>query len=202
MSIIENFFDKSKSFNEFINHYINYQSECLRQLGDVNYDQLVTKILECHNNGNKIIVIGNGGSASNATHISTGLSYITRNWDRPLRSLPLTTDSILITSLANDFSFEDIFENQLKIHLSSGDLILALSTSGNSLNILKAVKYAKTRGHFIASLTGHDGGELKNLSDFNINIKSEHVLHGIAEDAHMVWGHALSYYLEYYFKKI
>lgn len=200
MSIIKKSFDSSTDFDQFLDKYVDFYVDAVRKLKSHNFSSLMEQIAKCHSAGKKIIVFGNGGSAANATHLSTGLSFITRSWERPLKSISLAADSILLTSLANDFAFEDVFYRQLQVHLEPGDLILALSVSGKSKNVLKAVRYAKDCGNVVVSLTGSNGGELKGLSDICVHIESDETLFGVTEDIHMVLGHALTYFLEYHFK--
>lgn len=201
MSIIKKSFESSTNFGEFLNKYLDFYVDAVRQLKSHDFSPLMEQLYKCHHDGKKVIVFGNGGSAANAIHISTGLSFITRSWERPLKSISLSSDPILLTSLANDFSFDDVFYRQLQVHLEPGDLILALSVSGKSNNVLKAVRYAKDCGNTVISLTGSDGGELKGLSDYSVHIASDETLFGVTEDIHMVFGHALTYFLEYHFKK-
>jgi len=201
MSIMKKSFESSTNFGEFLNKYIDFYVEAVRQLKTHDFSPLMELLDKCHRDGKKVIVFGNGGSAANAIHISTGLSFITRSWEKPLKSICLSADPILLTSLANDFSFEDVFYRQLQVHLEPGDLVLALSVSGKSKNVLKAVGYARDCGNIVLSLTGSDGGELKGLSDYSVHISSDETLFGVTEDIHMVFGHALTYFLEYHFNR-
>ena len=201
MSIIKNSFESSTDFGEFLNKYIDFYVDAVKKLKTHDFTPFMDLIYQCHKDGKKIIIFGNGGSAANATHLSTGFSFITRSWDRPIKSMTLAADPILLTSLANDFAFEDVFYRQLQVHLEPGDLVLALSVSGKSKNVLKAVRYAKDCGNKIVSLTGSNGGELKGLSDISVHIESDETLFGVTEDVHMVLGHALTYFLEYHLKK-
>lgn len=198
MSIIKKSFESSTNFNEFLNKYIDVYVDAVKRLQSHDFSPFMDQIYKCHAEGKKIIVFGNGGSAANAIHLSTGFSFITRSWERPLKSISLSSDPILLTSLANDFSFEDVFYRQLQVHLEPGDLVLALSVSGKSKNVLKAVRYARDCGNTVIALTGSDGGELKGLSDIAVHIASDETLFGVTEDIHMVLGHALTYFLEYH----
>lgn len=201
MGIIHKTFKDSDGFNDFLSKYLDYYVQILNQMKLIDFQPILELILECHKNQKKIIILGNGGSAANATHISTGLSFITRNWKEPIRSLSLSSDSILMSSLANDFSFDEIFSRQLMVHLQPGDLVIALSVSGRSKNVIKAAEFAKSKGNTIIALTGSDGGELIKLTDKFVHIKTPETMFGITEDSHMVFGHALTYYLEYLFSQ-
>ncbi len=120
--------------------------------------------------GGKLLICGNGGSAADAQHMAAemiGRMLIERN---PLPALALTTDTSNITAIANDYSYEAIFEKQVQGLGNKGDVLLAISTSGNSKNVLRAVHAAKAKGMKIVSLTGGSGGELKAISDVNLNV--------------------------------
>ena len=119
----------------------------------------------CMTNGNKIMSCGNGGSAADAQHFSSEM--LNRfEMERPaLPAIALTTDTSTLTSIANDYSYEEIFSKQIKALGQSGDILLAISTSGNSSNVEKAVKTAKERGINIVALLGRDGGSITKLLD-------------------------------------
>jgi DnaA initiator-associating protein len=122
--------------------------------------------------GNKILSCGNGGSAGDAQHFS---SELLNRYERDRPSLPamaLTTDSSTITSIANDYSFDEIFSKQIKALGQPGDILLAISTSGNSRNVINAMEAALTRDMTIVALTGKDGGEMAGfLSENDVEIR-------------------------------
>jgi phosphoheptose isomerase len=119
----------------------------------------------CMTNGNKIMSCGNGGSAADAQHFSSEM--LNRfEMERPaLPAIALTTDTSTLTSIANDYSYREIFSKQIKALGQSGDILLAISTSGNSSNVEKAVKTAKERGIHIVALLGGNGGSITKLLD-------------------------------------
>jgi len=122
--------------------------------------------------GNKILIAGNGGSAADAQHFAaelTGRFEINRN---PKAALALTTDSSAITAIANDFGFEYIFSRQVEALGNSGDILLVISTSGNSPNLLKAVEVASAKGLITVGLLGKDGGKLNNMLNHAIVVPS------------------------------
>lgn len=126
-------------------------------------------------NGNKILTCGNGGSAGDAQHFS---SELLNRYERDRPSLPamaLTTDASTITSIANDYSYEEVFAKQVRALGQSGDILLAISTSGNSRNVIKAMEAAVSRDMKIIALTGKDGGEMAGLlgdNDVEIRVPS------------------------------
>jgi len=120
--------------------------------------------------GHKLLICGNGGSAADAQHMAAemvGRMLVERN---PLPALALTTDTSNLTAIANDYSFEVIFEKQVLGLGREGDVLLAISTSGNSKNVLRAVEAAKQKGIKVVSMTGGAGGKLRELSDVNLNV--------------------------------
>jgi DnaA initiator-associating protein len=125
--------------------------------------------------GNKILSCGNGGSAGDAQHFS---SELLNRYERDRPSLPamaLTTDSSTITSIANDYSYDEIFSKQVRALGQSGDILLAISTSGNSRNVINAMEAALSRDMTIVSMTGKDGGEMAGLlgeNDVEIRVPS------------------------------
>lgn len=132
-------------------------------------------MVECLLGGHKILTCGNGGSAGDAQHFSSELlnRYET---ERPsLPAIALTTDSSTITSIANDYSYEEIFSKQIRALGNSGDILLAISTSGNSKNVIKGIEAAVARDMKIVALTGNDGGEIAGLlgeNDVEIRVPS------------------------------
>lgn len=122
--------------------------------------------------GKKLMVCGNGGSAADSQHLVA--EFVSRlTVDRPaLRSIALTTDTSILTAIGNDYSYDNVFERQVEALGQPGDVLLALSTSGNSKNCVKALKLAKQMGIHTISYTGNGGGAMRELSDFNVIIPS------------------------------
>lgn len=121
--------------------------------------------------GGKILIFGNGGSAADAQHMAAemvGRMLVPRK--KPIPAIALSTDTSAITAIANDFSYDDIFAMQLEGLGRKGDLCIAISTSGNSKNVINAVQIAKRVGIYVVSLTGSSGGKLKEISDANLNV--------------------------------
>ncbi len=141
---------------------------------DQNIDQIV-KVCELISSriksGGKLMICGNGGSAADAQHMAAemvGRMLVERS---PLPALALTTDTSNITAIANDYSYDAIFEKQVQGLGNKADVLLAISTSGNSKNVIKAVEAAKAKGIATISVTGGSGGALKSLCDLNLNVE-------------------------------
>jgi len=136
--------------------------------------QVIESITSSIEKGNKIILFGNGGSAADAQHMAAEFIGRFLNERRSFPAISLTADSSIITSLGNDYGFEKIFQRQCESLVNNGDIIIAISTSGKSKNVINGIKTAKKKGGIIVGLTGMDGGEIKDLVDYLINIPSNH----------------------------
>lgn len=182
----------------------NYISNIERSLSSIDSNDLIfflEKIQNIHANKRRIFFIGNGGSALNAIHFSMGLSYVSKKWSSPIRSFALCDNSSLMSSLSNDYSFDDVYSRQIQVHGEKGDLLVVLSSSGNSKNLVQAVEIAKQLGLETFALLGTNGGNLLSLCDANILISSGQRDAGYAEDIHMIIGHIITTYLEYHWNK-
>jgi len=148
---------------------------------------------EARDAGRQVFVCGNGGSAFTASHLATdlvkGASY---GHQMRFRVLPLTDSLGTITAYANDVSYDAVFAEQLKNFAQPGDVLIAISGSGNSSNVLRAVEYANGAGCRTIGLSGRDGGRLAQLVQLNILAADPHM--GRIEDAHMFVCHMLAYY--------
>ena len=128
-------------------------------------ERICEKCINSYRNNGKILIAGNGGSAADAQHFAGEL--VSRFlFDRPaLSAIALTTDSSILTAIGNDYGYEDVFARQIQAHGRSGDVFIAISTSGNSANILKAIQTAKAIGLVVIGLTGRSGGKMKDMCD-------------------------------------
>jgi D-sedoheptulose 7-phosphate isomerase len=155
--------------------------------------KLADLILECSKYNNSIWIFGNGGSASTAEHLETDLSFIRHDIKTlKIRASALTSNSALITAIANDVGFENIFSHQLLRKAIQGDLCIVISASGKSSNLIKAVKIAKQIGLRTIGLLGFDGGDLAKQVDFSIVVETEIGKYGPVEDVHLAICHAIS----------
>jgi D-sedoheptulose 7-phosphate isomerase len=155
----------------------------------------ISKILiKCLKKEGKIILFGNGGSAADAQHIAAELVGRFRRERRPLSAIALTTNTSIITAIANDYDYKDIFVRQLQSLAKTGDVALGLSTSGNSNNVFEALLVAKHLGLITVALTGKDGGKIAKIVDYNITIPSHNTAH--IQEAHITIGHILSELVE------
>lgn len=147
------------------------------------------KIILMYKNGRKLLLCGNGGSAADAQHLAaefSGRYYL----DRPaLNAEALHVNSSFLTAASNDFGFEKAYARMIDAIGENGDVLIAISTSGNSLNILEAINEAKERQIFVIGLTGKTGGKMKNMCDIMINVPSEDTPR--IQEAHILIGHII-----------
>jgi D-sedoheptulose 7-phosphate isomerase len=143
-------------------------------------------------NGNKILACGNGGSAADCQHFAAELVGRFERERFPLPALALTTDTSILTAVGNDYSYKDVFAKQVQAFGQAGDILLAISTSGNSANVVAAVESALEREMRVVALTGKDGGQLgKMLTDADVHINVPHARTARIQEVHLVTIHCI-----------
>jgi len=153
-----------------------YKKTVISTLDTLNHDEIekfVDLLLDAYKNDRFVFVIGNGGSAANASHLAQDLAKGTKkefNQIKRLKALSLTDNLPFITAQSNDEGYESVFEQQLRTYASKGDLLISISGSGNSPNIIKAVEWANNSGLTTVGITGFDGGKLKKISHHSVNV--------------------------------
>jgi len=153
-------------------------------------EELVAAAIACLGNGGKLLVCGNGGSAADAQHLATELVCRYRT-DRPaVAAVALTTDSSALTAIANDYGFDRVFARQVEALARPGDMLVAISTSGNSPNVIEAAREARDRGCTVVALTGGDGGRLAGHADLVVAAPSRTVAR--IQEVHEVVLHVLA----------
>ena len=183
--------NKSK---QFYLQYINEKNNLLKNINFRELDKIINAIKKCVKNNNIIYTCGNGGSSSLADHFVCDFIKQTNNkTNLKVKSISLTSNFSLISAIANDISYDDIFSFQIEKLCKRNDVLFLFSVSGNSKNLIKAVKKAKTKGIKTISFTGFNGGRLSKITDFNLNFPMAN--YGIVEDCHISIMHFLSQYL-------
>ena len=157
-------------------------------------EEISLKCLEVYKTKNKTLIAGNGGSAADAQHIAA--EFVSRfNFDRPgLASLALTTDTSALTAIGNDYGYDKLFERQIQANGIKGDMFIGISTSGNSSNILNALKECKRKKIITVGLTGQDGGQMNQFCDYCIKVPSNHTPR--IQETHILIGHIICAFVE------
>jgi D-sedoheptulose 7-phosphate isomerase len=152
-------------------------------------------ILKAFNNDKKLMLCGNGGSAADAQHIAAEFVNKFKLDRHPLPAMALTTDTSIITSVANDYSYEEVFSKQIQALGVEGDILLAISTSGNSKNILSAVRTAKAKGLYTIGFLGRNGGKMLSLVDLPMVVESNETPR--IQETHILAGHLICELVEH-----
>lgn len=180
--------------DDILQDSLKVKEQFIRECGD-DLITLAKKIVASFTSDRKLLICGNGGSAANAQHISS--EFINRfEMERPpLPAISLSTDTSVITYIGNDCSFNDIFTKQIKAIGLEGDVLLAISTTGNSQNVISAAETARDMGIFVAGLTGGKGGKLKDLCDFYLIVPSDRKAR--IQETHILAGHIICRLVDY-----
>ena len=171
---------------DFSHEYLEYLSSLMAQLDRQSIAKFADLLLDSRESGSTTFFLGNGGSASTATHFVNDISLGSRQFEKPFRAISLCDNQAVITAIANDDGYENIFLQQLQTLAKAGDTIVCISASGNSKNLIKAMEYASAHNIFNVGLSAFDGGYLKKNCDLNIHIPTKVGEYGPAEDLDMV----------------
>jgi len=203
MNNIDRLCNSSQSAGVFAQGYFNYLKQVLDSIPPASIDTLEEEFESARATGNTIFVAGNGGSATTATSMANDIGFDVikkTGTEKPFRVFALTDNTSVITAIANDVGYENVFINQLKIHYRQGDKLLVISASGNSPNVMAAAEWVKEQGGCVISFVGFTGGKLKELSDVVVHVKSETGEYGPVEDAHLVLNHVLAHWFQFKFR--
>lgn len=155
-------------------------------------DLVIGRLVAAAKTGNRIWLIGNGGSAATATHFAADLMRPLKNKKYKVRACSLSDNGIAISAIGNDFKFEDIFVKQIANLASVGDILFAISASGNSMNLIKSVELARDLKMFTISMVGFKGGTLKSICDNSLHFQTKVGEYEIAEDSHSIASHYIA----------
>ena len=179
---------------DFYFEYIDKKNTLLRNINLKNLDKIINLLKKGFNNNVTLYTCGNGGSSSLSDHFTCDFIKQTNNkTNLKVKSISLTSNMALISAVANDINYNQIFSFQIKKLCKKNDILFLFSVSGSSPNLIEAIKAAKKIGVKVVSLTGFNGGKLSRLSDFNLNFPIAN--YGIVEDCHITIMHYLSQYL-------
>lgn len=177
-------------YQRLIRKYLQDEIDTLNRLDADAIDAVMQAMLAAYENGNTIYVFGNGGSSATASHYQNDFNKgVSEHTEKKFNFLCLNDNVATMMAVANDIGFEEVFRFQLRGHLKPGDLIFAISGSGNSKNVLNAVEYAREQGNKIVAITGYDGGKLDKLADYHLQVPVMSMQ--ITEDVHMIFDHMI-----------
>jgi D-sedoheptulose 7-phosphate isomerase len=175
-----------------VQDYVKGLYQCLEELLEQNIEGIADIVFDAYKKGKQIFIMGNGGSATTASHFVRDLQIGAAVAGKSrVRAISLTDNVALITALANDMGYSSIFEGQLVGRLEEGDVVIGISASGNSPNILRAIEFARSTGAITVGLIGFGGGKLKGLVHKCIVLSSKD--YGRVEDIHLSLAHIISY---------
>lgn len=182
-----------------VKHFKEYVQELNQALKNIDQDELVNfvnLINEARENKKRVFIVGNGGSASTASHWATDMSKgLHHAGVDAVSAISLTDNTAWISAAANDLGYQHIFTDQLRSQAQPGDLLITISASGNSKNIIHAIGYARTHEIKTLSIVGFDGGKAKIVSDHCLHIPTLQGRYGIAEDAQLILNHYICDFL-------
>ena len=183
-----------KDYREQIKQYIGWEKQVLDTLSADEINCVINVLEEARFSGKRIFICGNGGSASTASHLecdfNKGVSY-----DQEVKyDIECLSDNVpMMMAIANDIGYDDIFVVPLKNKLKSGDIVIGISGSGNSENVVRALEYAKEAGAQTMAFTGYSGGRLKEIAEYNIHVAIDNMQ--IVEDVHLILNHMMMFIL-------
>ena len=199
MSNFDRFLKEEKTIGKFAMRYFSYLQQVLHSIDEAEIDKLAEAFEEARESEKNIFVIGNGGSAATAITMANdiGFDIIKKSGtSKPFKVMSLVDNSSVLTAISNDVGYENVFIKQLLIHYREGDCLVAISASGNSSNILKAVEWVKRNNGKVIGFVGFDGGKLSNLCDVKIHAHAQKGEYGPVEDAHLIINHVMAHWFQ------
>lgn len=198
MNKIEEIFAKAQSGEDYAKRYLSYLSELLCVLDFKAVEKVIEVFQSARANGKTIFFVGNGGSAATCSHFAEDLALGTFIAGKtPFKALSLIDNPAYISALGNDEGYENIFVGQMRNLFTKGDILVGISASGNSPNVIKAIEYANDNGGISIGFLGFDGGKMKEICYHYINVKTEKGEYGVVEDIHLALSHLITTYLKF-----
>ncbi len=181
-------------FSKQIQEYLELEIKILREIDRDKINEAMMLLEETREKGSRVYVFGNGGSAATASHMENDFNKgVSEKIEKKYRFQCINANMATIMAIANDNGYEQVFVQQLENKIDKDDVIVAISGSGNSENIVRAVEYAKKQGCMVIGMTGYSGGKLKELSDISLHVPINNMQ--ITEDVHIIFNHLMMYIL-------
>lgn len=172
--------------------YLQRLRDALASIDPMQMERVVQLLAEVRRDDRRVFVVGNGGSATTASHMATDLGVGSHRFGCGVRALSLVDNTGVLTATANDISFEEVFAAQLRLLADKGDVLVAISASGNSPNVVRAVETAKELSMHTVGISGFDGGELAKSVDLSVHVATAQGDYGPVEDAHLAINHMVT----------
>ena len=185
----------TSDIKKFATEYFRYLNQIIEGINTSEIENFVHCLLDARKNSAQIFFVGNGGSASTASHFANDIGIGTNSIDKPFKCISLTDNNAVITAISNDFGYDKIFQRQLQMVGTAGDVLVSISASGNSKNLIEAMKQAELMNIKTVAITSFDGGAMKDMADLSVHIPTLKGEYGPAEDSHMILDHLVGAYL-------
>lgn len=172
--------------------YLSRIAQAIESIDEQKVLEVVDLMCGLHRRDCKVLVCGNGGSSTTASHMATDLGVGSQKVGCGIRIISLSEGMATVTAIGNDVSFVEVFAAQVQLLGSDGDMLIAISASGNSPNVIEAALRARDQGMTIVGITGFSGGRLKDLADISVHVTTADGDYGVAEDAHLMINHMVT----------
>jgi len=187
--------ERATNIKDYFTEYRKKLDLILDQVDTKDLEKVVSVLITAFKNGNTVYVCGNGGSAATASHMKADFSFYVRNFTKFRPKVRSLTDSVpMLTAVGNDTTFDDIFVEQLKGQFEKGDVLICISASGNSKNVIKAAQFADDKQGTSIGFIGFSGGKLKEACTYTLYTPNPKGDYGPIEDLHMIYNHLLISY--------
>lgn len=197
MNNIDNLISESGNAQEFAGAYLNYLAKVMAGLDAAGIAQFVRGLEDTRQKGRRIFIAGNGGSAATAAHLANDLAMVSiKTGSKAFKVINLSDNMAIMTAIANDLKYEDVFVEQLKINYEEGDSLIVISASGNSPNVVKAALWVKENRGQVFGMLGFDGGKLKDICDYSILADTPKGEYGPVEDIHLILNHLIAIWFQ------
>ncbi|MBK0380691.1 D-sedoheptulose-7-phosphate isomerase [Mucilaginibacter segetis] len=188
--------ERTDLLKDYLQDYVGRLTDILNKIDPEKLGQVVTTFIDAFKSGNTIYVVGNGGSAATASHMQADFRFFVRYFSKFRPKIVALTDNMpMITAIGNDNNFEDVFVEQMRGQFVAGDVLIAISASGNSPNLVKAAEYANELGGKTIAFVGFLGGKLNEISTVPLYTPNPKGDYGPIEDVHMILNHIIVNYL-------
>lgn len=183
-------------FSEYAEKYLERLRQVIDGINHIETERFVDLLLKARESGKTVFFVGNGGSAATSSHFANDLSIGTRQQEKPFKVFSLVDNVATLSAIGNDYGYDQVFAQQLRVYGHKGDLLVGISASGNSPNLLRAFEVGRELGLMTVSITAFDGGKLKKIADHSVHVPTNAGEYGPAEDAHLILDHLITHYFQ------